>query len=88
MKRWPQFSLGYLLLVVSCWALALSLTREYVEASHRGDEHALACFLLALPAWGMAYGGACVRLRFGLIAGVLAAVGATLFLIWSSGHNF
>lgn len=87
MKRWPQFSLAYLPLVLSCWALALSLTREYLEASRHGDEHALACFLLSLPAWGMAYGGACLRLRFGLIAGLVAAAGAGLFLAWSSGQN-
>jgi hypothetical protein len=73
-----RYSLRYLMLVVFWWALALSLTRESLVAA--GTHGGTLCYLLSAIAWGGAYGGICLRMRFGLIAGfvVMLALGCYL----------
>jgi hypothetical protein len=87
MPRWPRFSLRYLLAVVFWWALALGLTREYL-VSDKSYEHRVACYLSSAVAWGGAYGGVALRMRFGLIAGFFVAVAIGSFLFWTASHYY
>jgi uncharacterized membrane protein len=87
MKRWPTFTLRYLLLVVLWWALALGLTREYLT-SDEDYNYRVRCFLLSAVAWGGAYGGLALKMRFGLCAGLTAAAALLCFLIWAEAHDF
>ena len=77
----PKYSLRYLLLVVFWWALALGLTREYL-ITHRTYEYKSWFLLFSAVAWGGAYGGLFLKMRFGLVAGVLIAAALNAYLIW------
>ena len=88
MSPWPTYTLRYLLLVVFWWALALGLTREYLTAIFNSDEYRQTCFLLSAVAWGGAYGGLALRMRFGLVTGVIVAAALKTFLIWSASHDY
>jgi len=82
-----RYSLQYLLLVIFWWALALGLTREHLVASPY-SEYNLACFLLSAIAWGGAYGGLCLRMRFGLIAGAIIMLVLGCYLASTMGRYF
>ena len=82
----PRYSLRYLLLVVFCWALALGLTREYL-LSGESYEYRSRCLILSAVAWGGAYGGLVLRMRFGLIAGVVIGAAINGFLLLTT-YNY
>jgi hypothetical protein len=68
MKRWPTFTLRYLLVLVFWWAVAFALIREVVDPY--GPPESKRFFYLFLPlALGPAYGGLVLKMRFGFIAG-------------------
>jgi hypothetical protein len=80
-KAWPTYSLRYLLLVVFRWALALGLSRE-VFNSLGSYEYRSRCLILSAVAWGGAYGGIALRMRFGLLAGTVIGLAVSGLLIW------
>ena len=68
MERWPQFSSGYLLLLVFWWTVVLVLFRAML---HYGiyDLRGPLCFIFAPIAMGAALGRLVVRMLNGFIVG-------------------
>ena len=85
MKRWPQFTLRYLLLLFFWWSVVLAMGREVVTYSY--NQHPLTKFLctMFLPlALGPAYGGLVLRMRFGFYAGAVICGLMWLYFVCAS----
>jgi hypothetical protein len=78
MTRWPQFSLGYLMLLMLWWAVELSMFRAifyYGGSDWRGP----VLVMFSPIVMGAAHGGLVLKMRFGFIAGCVLS---TLMWLW------
>ena len=78
-----QFSLGYVFLLVFCWAIALAATRQYWVQFRAGDQFPFLWVLAAGLAWCVAISAALFRLDYGLKLAVRIALpmGAVLLVL-------
>jgi hypothetical protein len=72
--KW-QFSIGYLLLLILWWALALGFTRQYIYVALLTEwKKADPWLALSALCWGPAIGGLFLKMKAEIAGGVIGVV--------------
>jgi hypothetical protein len=83
MRRWPQFTLRYLLALMFWWALTFAMFFEVERGIHPSHPLLQCNYILLFPIpLCSAIGSLVAKMRLGFVAGSLASGVMLILLIW------